>query len=56
MEQLRISSIQSLMTQIVFRDLPGVATLEHQLDMQFRDRLLDDEIEELPHLIDDTSV
>ena len=44
------------MTQIVFRELPGVATVERQLDLQFRDRLLDDEVEELPHLIDDTSV
>ena len=44
------------MTRIVFRDLPGVSTVERQLDMQLRDRLLDDEIEELPHLIDDTSV
>ena len=44
------------MTQIVFRDLPGVSTVERHLDMQFRDLLLDDEVEELPHLIDDTSV
>ena len=44
------------MIQIVFRDLPGVSTVERQLDRQFRDLLLDDEIEELPHLIDDTSV
>ncbi len=43
------------MVQVVFRDLPGVSTLERQLDMQFRDRLLDDEVEELPHLIDETS-
>lgn len=40
----------------VFRELPGVAAIEHQLDMQFRDRLLDDDVEELPHLIDDTSI
>ncbi len=44
------------MTQIIFRELPGVATVERQLDLQFRDRLLDDEVEELPHLIDDISV
>lgn len=44
------------MPQIIFRKLPGVATVERQLDLQFRDRLLDDEVEELPHLIDDTSV
>ena len=56
MERLRISSIHLLMSPIIFRDLPGVATVEHQLDMQFRDRLLDDEIEELPHLIDDASL
>jgi hypothetical protein len=46
----------SLMTPIIFRDLPAVAAVELQLDMRFRDRLLDDEIEELPHLIDDASV
>ena len=56
MEQLRISAIHSVMTQILFRNLPGISIVEHQLDMQFRDRLLDDEIEELPHLIDDTSI
>lgn len=43
------------MTPVLFRDLPGVAEVERQLDMQFRDRLLDDELEELPHLIDETS-
>lgn len=43
------------MTTIIFRDLPGVANVERQLDMQFRDRLLDDELEELPHLIDEAS-
>lgn len=56
MERPRISLIQQLMTQLIFRDLPGVSTVEHQLDMHFRDRLLDDEIEELPHLIDDISL
>jgi hypothetical protein len=44
------------MSQIVFRNLPSVSAVEHLLDMQFRDRLLDDEVEELPHLIDDASV
>ena len=44
------------MTQIVFRDLPGVSTVELQREMQCRDHLLDDEVEELPHLIDDTSI
>jgi hypothetical protein len=43
------------MTQIIFRDLPGVGTVERQLDLRFRDRLLDDELEELSPLIDDTS-
>ena len=45
----------SLMTPILFRDLPGVAEIERQLDMQLRDRLLDDELEELPHLVDEAS-
>lgn len=45
----------SLMTPILFRDLPGVAEVERQLEMQLRDRLLDDEAEELPHLVDETS-
>ena len=44
------------MTPIIFRDLPAVANVERQLDMQFRDRLLDDELEDLPDLIDDASV
>lgn len=44
------------MTPIVFRHLLAVAAVERQLDLQSRDRLLDDEIEELPHLIDDASV
>lgn len=44
------------MTPIVFRHLPAVAAVERQLDLQFRDRLLDDELEELPHLIDDASI
>jgi hypothetical protein len=44
------------MAPIVFRHLPPVAAVERQLELQFRDRLLDDEIEELPHLIDDASI
>ena len=44
------------MTPIVFRHLPAVAMVERQLDLQSRDRLLDDEIEELPHLIDEASL
>ena len=44
------------MTPIVFRHLPAVAEVERQLELQFRDRLLDDEIEELPHLIDEASL
>jgi hypothetical protein len=43
------------MASIIFRDLPHVAAVERQLDLHFRDRLLDDEIEELPILIDDAS-
>ena len=44
------------MTPIIFRRHPAVAAVERQLDLQFRDRLLDDDLEELPHLIDDASV
>ena len=44
------------MAQIVFRDLPAASSVERQLGLHFRDRLLDDEIEELPDLIDDASV
>jgi len=43
------------MTLNVFRHLPAVAAVERQLALQFRDRLLEDELEELPHLIDDAS-
>jgi hypothetical protein len=43
------------MTPIVFRHLSAVAAVERQLELQFRDRLLDDELEQLPHLIDDAS-
>jgi hypothetical protein len=44
------------MTRIVFRQLPTVAEVERQLSRHARDRLLDDELEELPHLIDDASI
>ena len=44
------------MTEIIFRRLPGVAEVERQLDLHARDRLLDDEIEELPNLIDGVSL
>jgi hypothetical protein len=44
------------MSPIVFRQLPVVAEIERQLDLQVRGHLLDDELEELPHLIDDASV
>lgn len=44
------------MTLIVFRELPAVAEVERQLELHARDRLLDDEMEELPHLIDAASI
>ena len=44
------------MTRIIFRDLPAVREVERQLGLHARDRLLDDEVDELPHLIDDASV
>ena len=44
------------MVTIIFRDLPGVSAVERQLGLHARDRLLDDELEELPHLIDEASV
>ena len=44
------------MTRIVFRDLPPVSLVERQLELHARDRLLDDEVEELPHLIDAASL
>jgi hypothetical protein len=44
------------MSPIIFRHLPAVAAVERQLDLQARDRLLDDELEELPHLVDDASL
>ena len=43
------------MNPIAFRHLPAVAAVERQLELQSRDRLLDDEIEELPQLVDDAS-
>ena len=43
------------MTRIVFRQLPAVAEVERQLALHARDRLLDDEVEELPRLIDEAS-
>lgn len=55
-ERTRISLIQLIMTTIIFRNLPRVSTIERQLDLNFRDRLLDDEIDELPHLTDDVSL
>jgi hypothetical protein len=44
------------MTRIIFRDLPVVSAVERQLQLHARDRLFDDDIEELPHFIDDASV
>lgn len=44
------------MARIIFRTLPAVAAVERQLDLHGRDRLLDDEVEELPYLIDDASM
>ena len=44
------------MALIVFRDLPAVSGVERQLGLHASDRLLDDEVEELPHLIDDASM
>ena len=56
MEHLRISSIHVHMNRIVFRDLPAVARVERLLELHARDRLLDDELEELSHLVDDASI
>ena len=56
MEHLRVSSIHAHMNRIVFRDLPAVAKVERLLDLHARDRLLDDELEELPPLIDHASI
>jgi hypothetical protein len=44
------------MTRIVFRELPDVVAVELQLSLYARDRLRDDEVEELPHIIDDASL
>jgi hypothetical protein len=44
------------MSPIIFRDLPPVAAVERQLDLEFRDRLFDDEVDELLHLIDEASL
>lgn len=44
------------MPKIIFRELPAVAEVERQLQLHARDRLLDDEVEELPHIVDDASV
>jgi len=43
------------MTRIIFRDLPAVSEVERQLSLHARERLLDDDIEELPHLADAAS-
>jgi hypothetical protein len=43
------------MTLIVFRHLPAVAAVEEQLRLQSLGLLADEELEELPHLIDDAS-
>ena len=56
MELVGISAILLLMNPIVFRDLPAVSAVERQLELHARDRLLDDEIEELPVLIDEASI
>lgn len=44
------------MNPIVFRDLPAVAAVERQLALHARDRLLDDELEELAILVDEASI
>lgn len=44
------------MASIIFRDLPGVAPVERQLRLHAGDRLFDDEIEELPYLVDEASL
>ena len=56
MEQSGISLIPRPMAKIIFRDLPAVAKVERQLHLHARDRLLDDELEELPYVVDDASV
>ena len=44
------------MTCIIFRDLPAVSEVERQLSLHARERLLDDDIDELPHLVDAASM
>jgi len=44
------------MPRIIFRDLPDVSAVERQLSLHARDRLLDDEVEELPYIIDEASL
>lgn len=43
------------MTQLIFRHLPAVAEVERQLVLNARGLLPEEELEELPHLIDDAS-
>ena len=45
-----------MMTRMIFRELPAVSTVERQLALHARDRLFDDDVEALPHLIDDASI
>jgi len=40
---------------IVFRHLPGIAAVERQLGLHARGHLFEEDVEELPHLLDDTS-
>lgn len=54
-EPPRISSILPAMAQIIFRHLSPVAAVERQLKLHASDQLLDDDIQELPHLVDDAS-
>src|SRR5689334_3731730 len=56
MEQTTNLADSERMTRIIFRTLPAVAAVERQLELHARDRLLDDEVEELPYLIDDASI
>lgn len=43
------------MATIVFRQLPGIAAVERQLALHARGHLVEEDLEELPHLVDDTS-
>ena len=56
MEQITNLVDSERMARIIFRTLPAVAAVERQLELHARDRLLDDEVEELPHLIDEASM